>query len=232
MRSRRRRSRPPEGSGEPQGGAPVDRPEGSGEPQGGAPVGRRVLVMLGLGLALGLGAAACGGSPDGNGVATLGGDGAGDRQQAGGGDGSARKDPQEAALEFARCMRGHGVDMPDPEVDSKGRIRVTIGSPAGKGGRPDPRKLNEAQQACGHLMGGGGEGPGKLDPKAQDAMLAFARCMREHGIDMPDPTGNGLLFNSKRGPDPSSSKFREAERACDHHLAGLRGVERSTEERP
>ena len=29
----------PEGSGEPQGGAPVDR-EGSGEPQGGAPVGR------------------------------------------------------------------------------------------------------------------------------------------------------------------------------------------------
>jgi len=30
----------PEGSGEPQGGAPVDRPEGSGEPQGGAPVDR------------------------------------------------------------------------------------------------------------------------------------------------------------------------------------------------
>jgi phosphoenolpyruvate---glycerone phosphotransferase subunit DhaM len=28
----------PEGSGEPQGGAPVDQPEGSGEPQGGAPV--------------------------------------------------------------------------------------------------------------------------------------------------------------------------------------------------
>jgi hypothetical protein len=30
---------PPEGSGEPQGGAPVNR-EGSGEPQGGAPVDR------------------------------------------------------------------------------------------------------------------------------------------------------------------------------------------------
>jgi len=83
-------------------------------------------------------------------------------------------------------------------------------------------------------MGGGGEGPGKLDPKAQDAMLAFARCMREHGIDMPDPTGNGLLFNSKRGqgPDPSSSKFKEAERACDHHLGDLGAGERSTEEQP
>jgi hypothetical protein len=188
-----------------------------------------VLVVLGLGLALGLGAAACGGSPDGNGVATLGGDGAGDQQQTGSGGGSASKDPQEAALEFAKCMREHGVDMPDPEVDSQGRIRVTV-----RAGRDqaDPKKLDEAQRACGHLMGGGGDGPGRLDPKAQDAMLAFARCMREHGIDMPDPTGNGLLFNSKRGPDPSSSKFKEAERACDHHLGDLRGGERSTEERP
>jgi hypothetical protein len=192
---------------------------------------RSVLVMLGLGVVLGLGAAACGGSPDGDGVATLGGDGAGDQQGTGGGSGSASKDPQEAALEFAKCMREHGVDMPDPEVDSQGRIRVT--ARAGRG-QADPKKLDEAQRACGHLMGGGGEGPGRLDPKAQDAMLAFARCMREHGIDMPDPTGDGLLFNRKRGqgPDPSSSKFKEAERACDHHLGDLRGGERATEERP
>jgi hypothetical protein len=191
---------------------------------------RRTLVALGLGLVLGLGATACGGgSPDGNGVATLG-DGAGDRQQTGD-SGTASKDPQEAALEFARCMREHGVDMPDPEVDSQGRMRLTVR--AGRG-QADPKKLDEAQRACGHLMGGGGDGPGRLDPKAQDAMLAFARCMREHGIDMPDPNGDGLVFNRKRGqgPDPSSSKFKEAERACDHHLADLgRGGERSTEER-
>jgi hypothetical protein len=192
---------------------------------------RPVLVMLGLALALGLGAAACGGSPDADRVATLGGDGANDQQT---GSGSAKKDPQEAALEFAKCMREHGVDMPDPEVDSKGRIRVTIGNRGSKGNPPDPKKLEAAQQACGNLLGGGGEGPGKLDPKAQDAMLAFARCMREHGIDMPDPTGNGLVFNSKRGqgPDPSSSKFKEAERACDHHLGDLGAGERSTEEQP
>jgi hypothetical protein len=192
---------------------------------------RPVLVMLGLALALGLGAAACGGSPDADGVATLGGDGANDQQT---GSGSAKKDPQEATLEFAKCMREHGVDMPDPEVDSKGRIRVTIGNRGSKGNPPDPKKLEAAQQACGNLLGGGGEGPGKLDPKAQDAMLAFARCMREHGIDMPDPTGNGLVFNSKRGqgPDPSSSKFKEAERACDHHLGDLGAGERSTEEQP
>jgi hypothetical protein len=195
---------------------------------------RSVLVVLGLGLALALGAAACGGSPEGNGVATLGGDRAGDGQ-TGGGSGTADKDPQEAALEFAKCMREHGVDMPDPEVDSQGRMRITVGGPGGEGDRPDPKKLEAAQQACGHLMRGGGDGPGRLDPKAQDAMLAFARCMREHGIDMPDPTGDGLIFDSRRGqgPDPRSAKFKEAERACDHHLADLRGGgERSTEEQP
>jgi hypothetical protein len=190
---------------------------------------RSVLVMLGLGVALALGAAACGGSPDGDGVATLGGDRQTGNGGGSGGSGTAKKDPQEAALEFARCMREHGVDMPDPEVDSNGRIRVTVGGPAGK--RPDPKKLEAAQQACGHLLGNGGEGPGKLDPKAQDAMLAFARCMREHGIDMPDPTGNGLILREGQGPDPRSSKFKEAERACDHHLGDLGRGERSTEER-
>jgi tRNA (adenine57-N1/adenine58-N1)-methyltransferase catalytic subunit len=42
--------KPPEGSGEPQGGAPVNQAQGSGEPQGGAPVrpleaGERVLLQ-------------------------------------------------------------------------------------------------------------------------------------------------------------------------------------------
>jgi hypothetical protein len=190
---------------------------------------RSVLVLVGLGLALALGTAACGRSSGGDGVATLG--NGGNHQQTG--DPANKKDPQQAALDFAKCMREHGVDMPDPEVDSKGRIRVTVGSRAGKGSPPDPKKLNAAQQACGHLLADGGAGPGRLDPKAQDAMLAFARCMRAHGIDMPDPTGNGLLFDAKRGqgPDPSSSKFKEAERACDHHLADLGAGEKSTQER-
>ena len=55
-------------------------------------------------------------------------------------------------------------------------------------------------------------------------MVAFARCMREHGIDMPDPTGEGGLVMRKdddHGPDPDSEQFQQAEQACDHHLATL-----------
>jgi hypothetical protein len=179
---------------------------------------RPALAVLGLGLVLVL--AACGGSPGGDRVASISGAGA-----TGTTTGTAKapgKDPQQAALDFARCMRAHGVEMPDPEVDDQGRIKVRIGA-AGAGRRPDPKKLEAAQKACGGLLGGG-DGGRQLDPAERDAMVAFARCMREHGIDMPDPTGDGLTVrrDKGRGPDPDSEKFKAAERACDHYLANLR----------
>jgi hypothetical protein len=185
------------------------------------------LAVLGLGLVLAL--AACGGSPDGDRVASLSGGGA--TGTTNGAAKTAAKDPQQAALDFAKCMREHGIDMPDPQVDEQGRVRVRVGGPGG-GARPDPKKLDEAQKACGHLMGGG-DGPGQIDPEERDAMVAFARCMREHGIDMPDPTGDGLVIrrDGDGGPDPSSEQFQEAEKACDHHLATLGRGKASSEDR-
>jgi hypothetical protein len=180
---------------------------------------RLTLAVLGLGLALAL--AACGGTPDGDAVASLSGDNA--TGTTAGAAKTPSEDPQQRALDFARCMRAHGVDMPDPEVDEQGRIRMRVGAgPGGGGTRPDPRKLEAAQQACGGLMGGG-DGDRQLDPAERDAMVAFARCMREHGIDMPDPSGDGLTLrrDGDDGPDPESEEFQEAERACDHHLANL-----------
>jgi hypothetical protein len=185
------------------------------------------LAVLGLGLVLAL--AACGGSPDGDRVASLSGGGA--TRTTNGAAKTAAKDPQQAALDFAKCMREHGIDMPDPQVDEQGRVRVRVGGPGG-GARPDPKKLDEAQKACGHLMGGG-DGPGQIDPEERDAMVAFARCMREHDIDMPDPTGDGLVIrrDGDGGPDPSSEQFQEAEKACDHHLATLGRGKASSEDR-
>ena len=191
------------------------------------PTRRWPLAVLGLGLALAF--AACGGSPDGDRVASLTG-GGGATGTTNGAAKTADKDPQQAALDFAKCMREHGIDMPDPQVDDQGRVRMRVGGPGG--GRPDPKKLDEAQKACGRLMGGG-DGAGQIDPEERDAMVAFARCMREHGIDMPDPTGDGLVMrkDDDRGPDPSSEQFQEAEKACDHHLATLGRGKAGSEER-
>lgn len=176
-------------------------------------------ATLGLGLALAL--AACGGPADGEGVASLGGDSA-KRNDNGKAAASADKDPQQAALDFARCMRKQGIDMPDPQVDEQGRVTMRIGPDNGGGGaRPDPKKLQAAQKACGGLFGGG-DGPVQMDPEARDAMVDYARCMRQQGVDMPDPTGDGLRLRRGDGPDPSSAEFQKADKACNHHLASLR----------
>ena len=183
--------------------------------------GRLATAALGLGLALAL--AACGGSPDGEQVASLGGDGV--TATTNGAADAAGKDPQQQALDFARCMRGQGIDMPDPKVDEQGRVQVRIGAgdggPGEGGARPDPKKLEAARKACGGRFGGGGDGSGQIDAKARDAMVDYARCMRAEGVEMPDPSGDGLLLRRGEGPDPDSAKFQAADKACNHHLANL-----------
>jgi hypothetical protein len=176
-------------------------------------------ATLGLGLAFAL--AACGGPSDGKGVASLGGDGAKDNDNRTAAA-STDEDPQQAALDFARCMRKQGIDMPDPQVDEQGRVTMRIGPDKGGGGgaRPDPKKLEAAQKSCGRLLGGG-DGPDQMDPAARDAMVDYARCMRDQGVDLPDPTGDGLQLRRGDGPDPTSAEFQKADKACNHHLASL-----------
>jgi hypothetical protein len=52
-------------------------------------------------------------------------------------------DPRQAALAFARCMRQHGTDLPDPQITADG---IDQQPPTGVA-RDDPR-LTAAQQAC------------------------------------------------------------------------------------
>ena len=62
-------------------------------------------------------------------------------------------------------------------------------------------------------------GPG--GPEAQKKMVAFAQCMRSHGVpDFPEPSEGHLLIkgNSKNGLNPGSPQFQAAMKAC-HSLA-------------
>ena len=132
----------------------------------------------------------------------------------------AAKSPDEA-LHFAQCMRAHGVSsFPDP---SGGGIRVTpsiLQSPAFK----------PAQNACKHYLPNGGQPP-VTAPGSRAAALAFARCMRTHGLpDFPDPLTSppssppagaaviielhGMAFELGSGLDPRSPAFQHAASAC------------------
>jgi hypothetical protein len=60
---------------------------------------------------------------------------------AAGGDSAARQAKlQEAALKFTRCMRRHGIDMPDPKA-GQGGGGFTIGGP-GADSTPTTRRSN------------------------------------------------------------------------------------------
>ena len=54
-----------------------------------------------------------------------------------------------------------------------------------------------------------GDDEADLDP--EDAMLKFAQCMREHGVDVPDPTGGGISVN---GEGLSQDQMEAAQAAC------------------
>jgi hypothetical protein len=167
-------------------------------------------------LALITAACARGGDDDDGGVATVNG---GATATTAGGDGEA-KDPQEAALEFARCMRENGVeDFPDPKVGEDGLIEIGPG-PGRKREDPDFRK---ASDTCRDKLEAGGVGPSRADPEMQASMLEFSKCMRENGVEnFPDPTfddGRATLgFGKESGIDPNSPTFKAAEKVCQPKL--------------
>jgi hypothetical protein len=153
---------------------------------------------------------ACGGNGDSNDVASLT-DTTGQSTTEGSGEGGSstlsEQEREEAQLEFAQCMREHGVDFPDPV---NGRFQY-MGTPG------DEEKMEEAQEACrGILEGVLPELDEEQEAEMQDALLAFARCMREHGIDFPDPRfeeGGGALQMLPEGAE-DDPKFDEAQEAC------------------
>jgi hypothetical protein len=83
----------------------------------------------------------------------------------------------------------------------------------------------EAADALRRGVGGGGANP-TLDPKQQAQLLAFARCMRVHGIqDFPDPARTGGFPPSIGRIARDLPAFRSALSACLHiaHGAIVRG---------
>jgi hypothetical protein len=104
----------------------------------------RMGLVPGLLLALALTVAACGGGGKGEGVASLGGAGSATSTTSAGASG----DLAGAAAAFGRCMRQHGIDMPDPQVSGDDQQLPT-------GMRKDDPRLKAAEQACQQSGGGG-----------------------------------------------------------------------------
>jgi hypothetical protein len=110
-------------------------------------------------------------------------------------------------------MREHGIsDFPDPQPGGGLAIQVEPGSDLD----PDNPQYKAADDACKSLL----PPPPSEEDQAQEFadMLAYAKCMREHGFPtFPDPKpGEGIDLDVGKHPelDPSNPQFQAANEVC------------------
>lgn len=118
--------------------------------------------------------------------------------------------PEQRQLKFAQCMRANGVDMPDPDPNGNpGMVKIDRGDP----------KFEAAYEKCKEFAPFG-NGDRTLSPQDQQRMLDLTKCMREHGINMPDPDPNqgGIKIDKNSGINPDDPKFKAAMEACRQYM--------------
>lgn len=162
--------------------------------------------------------AACGGG-DAASSSGEGASGGGSSGTRGGAEQDQVSQRQEAALKFARCMREQGIDFPDPVVTEGGLTRIE-----GPRGDPNDPAIRRAEEKCRPILAEGGPAPTEEERReADENLLRFARCMRERGIDLPDPQDGAMMIGPDVGIDPDDPAFQRAQKACRDEIPGLFG---------
>jgi hypothetical protein len=135
---------------------------------------------------------------------------------------SAAKEQQAEVkfADFAKCLREHGIEATaatGPGGEGHG-LRIK-----GSGG---PAKMEAAQTACKKYQ----PEPQKLNLSPQEkveraeAVEKFAKCMREHGIEVHASSSEGRIsvqIHGKpggAGPNPESPGFQKAQSSCQRLL--------------
>ena len=139
---------------------------------------------------------------------------------------TASRTAYTARLNYAKCMRAHGVNVADPSPNS---------GPAAGGAnirslRSNP-KFQSANKACSSYLAKAFSGAANPAQRAQlrQALVKFAQCMRSHGVDIPDPTassGGGFgILRQISSSERNSPRFKLAMQACSSTLPnrGSRG---------
>jgi hypothetical protein len=177
--------------------------------------------LLALGLVLALVASACSNDSGTEDVASIESKAIDTSQQA---DSDPVADTEKAMLAFTQCLRDQGLDVDDPTMDADGNMQlapISFESVVPEGDtEPEMPDFESLVAPCEEHLDGivataGAGAPAELE----DALLAYAQCMRANGVDMPDPdlTSGGMIdLGGGVGDD-----FEAADKVCRPHLAGL-----------
>ena len=121
---------------------------------------------------------------------------------------------EEGVLNFAQCMREEGINFPDPTFDIDGNPQfdnLEI---------ENEDEFETAFENCEDILRNALPEQFDLDPEVEaalvDASLEFSQCMRDQGIDFPDPKPGEFGFFAFRDADIdfSSEEVQEAFEIC------------------
>lgn len=178
---------------------------------------RRFASLLSLAASTALLLAACGSTSSNSGAAGQ----------------SAASTKAGKGLEFADCIRAHGVpNFPDPTSNGGGGLKIQQSATAGSGASLSvngvPVKgpaFQAAQKACSKYLPAPRPISAAQVANLRKAALRLAACMRSHGVpNFPDPSvqaapngGIGVRIGIAAGgggPSPSSPAFQSAQKIC------------------
>lgn len=188
---------------------------------------RRAFLLAGLMAAL----AACGGGDD-EAVASL-----EDTTTTTEAPADATENAETVMMGFAQCMRDNGVtDFPDPQMDSQGNLSFFDRDGGEIGGDVDEPTLEAAQEECAPIIEALAlDFIEQNQTEIQDRLLAFAECMRDEGVDLPDPDFSQLLQGGQGGGpfgdvDPDDPAFQAAAEECSSVFEGAFGFPGGTQD--
>ncbi len=119
------------------------------------------------------------------------------------------------------CLQKNGITLPKrtPGQRRPGGAGGFLGG-GGTAGPQLPKGVTRAQyeaaiKKCGGGAFAGGGGARVSSPAFKQALVKFAACMRENGVNIPAPntSGKGPIFSTK-GLNTASPQFRAAEAKC------------------
>jgi hypothetical protein len=130
---------------------------------------------------------------------------------------TATQENEEKLVKFAKCMREHGLSATTSTGSGGAGLRI-------QGAKLNPQAMEAAQNACKRYQPSAGKE--NLTPQQkverEEAVMKFAKCMREHGINVHASTAGGGVqiqihregAGGERGPNPESPTFQAAQKAC------------------
>jgi hypothetical protein len=169
-------------------------------------MGFRVVASIGLTV---VGLAACGGSSNSSSSTT-----------ASAGSGALSAARIQARVDLAKCLRAHGVDVPDSVGTGGPAARAALQQLVAQYGLQG--LVQKAQTDCKSNLQAAfpvfSLNPAQLAQRRQQA-LKFVQCLRSHGVSgLADPTSNGTigagLGKVLSTIDTNSPVFQSALKAC------------------